>query len=69
VEIDGSKFPEPIAGKALLWLSKYGVCLAGKGRLFRTLTRDTYWPVSAVPGAAVVRETNGIPQYLVSQAT
>jgi hypothetical protein len=69
VEIDGSKLPEPIAGKVLLWLSKYGVCLAGKGRLFRTLTRDTYWPASTAQGAAVVRETNGIPQYLVSQAT
>ena len=67
--LDGSKMKEPVAGEVLLWLSKYGVCLAGKQRLFQVLTKDHYWPVSTAPGAAIIRETNGVAQYLVSQGS
>ena len=67
VRIDGSKLKEPVAGEVLLWLTQYGICIGGKQRLFQVLTRESYWPASTLPGASIVRESNGIAQYLVSQ--
>ncbi len=68
VKLDGSKVGG-IDGEAVYWLSSQGVCMAGRGGLFKNLTREYYWPKSTAEASAILRLTNGFYQYLVTQAS
>ncbi len=66
---DGTKLGGDLSGEVVLWLSREGICLAGEGGTFRAATRKFYWPASTAEGNAIMRETQGFNQYLVTQAT
>lgn len=64
VKVNGSFIGEGIAGKAILWTSRKGVCLGANGGNFTNLTKDKYIVSDRRYGAGLFQLRNGIPQYI-----
>ncbi len=52
------------SGEALMWMSDQGVMLGGAGGVLQNVTRKTLRVPAANEGAGIVRQQNGMSQYL-----
>jgi len=61
---NGSYVGEGIVGDVYFWLSDLGLCLAGNSGYFSIINDDRYVNQNADSGAGVIKNENGINQYI-----